>query len=358
MHLLSTLSRLTDASSEASFKGNFIGDGDGDNHSIISRSTGVGATYDLLVRTANPVRPASRMSQCSVSTIRETLPPPCIKPSTTYHNNISNNINAENTLRALQTSWVEQTKLLSNDQAKLLQNKTPEIPRIKLDFMPETPLPKALKDPNSGGTKRSNRSVSFDSESIAKGTKGQMQETTESTDKKQPEMTEAEDSGNKTNTILRRPQKTESIPSTKEVPNGYYGNKGIPPCILPTKLPLMSDSLYYPLNSEVSNDSHLQSDIFTANWNILLSLSVLEILLGIILATLGICRLLLLSRWGIGVELVYGVYVAVAGGLGVLGNCRKDFCLISASFVMNVLSCILALPPFILGNNYIKPKAQ
>jgi len=67
------------------------------------------------------------------------------------------------------------------------------------------------------------------------------------------------------------------------------------------------------------------------------------------LFALGISRLLLLSVWGLGIELVYGVYVVLMGTLGVIGCRRRHYCSLAACFVMSALSCLLAVPPFVTG---------
>jgi len=85
------------------------------------------------------------------------------------------------------------------------------------------------------------------------------------------------------------------------------------------------------------------------NWRQAKALSIIQILFGTSLFALGLARLLLMSIWGLGIELVYGVYVIVTGILGLVGARRMHFCCLIAAFVMSALSCLLAIPPFVTG---------
>lgn len=85
------------------------------------------------------------------------------------------------------------------------------------------------------------------------------------------------------------------------------------------------------------------------NFRKFLKVSALHIPLGLCLFALGLARLLLYSISGLGLELVYGIYVVIAGILGVYGSQRYNYCSVIACCIMSMLSCILCIPPFISG---------
>lgn len=85
------------------------------------------------------------------------------------------------------------------------------------------------------------------------------------------------------------------------------------------------------------------------NRKIFEKISILHILLGLILLSLGIARLVMTSTWGLGIELVYGVYVIFTGTLGFIGSKRRHYCSWVACIVMSALSCILCIFPFVAG---------
>lgn len=78
-------------------------------------------------------------------------------------------------------------------------------------------------------------------------------------------------------------------------------------------------------------------------------ISIIHILLGLVLFSLGVARLVLLSVWGLGIELAYGVYVTLLGIIGVVGCRRRHYCLLVACCIMSALSCLLCIPPFVAG---------
>jgi len=100
-------------------------------------------------------------------------------------------------------------------------------------------------------------------------------------------------------------------------------------------------------NNSASFDS--QDNGAMSNLRIVEKVAILHILLGACLFALGIARLLLLSVWGLGIELVYGVYVVLMGTLGVIGCRRRHYCSLAACYTMSALSCILGIPPFVTG---------
>uniref|UniRef100_A0A914VMI0 Uncharacterized protein n=1 Tax=Plectus sambesii TaxID=2011161 RepID=A0A914VMI0_9BILA len=87
----------------------------------------------------------------------------------------------------------------------------------------------------------------------------------------------------------------------------------------------------------------------TINWSLVLKMAVLLVLLSMAVFGLGLARLLLKAKWGLGVELVYAVFVFVAGLLGILGAIKRHYCSVVACFAMSAASCIIAIPPMIIG---------
>jgi len=97
------------------------------------------------------------------------------------------------------------------------------------------------------------------------------------------------------------------------------------------------------------NADNQSTNAVTSNLPIVEKVAILHILLGACLFALGIARLLMLSIWGLGIELVYGVYVVLTGTLGVIGCRRRHYCSLAACYAMSALSCLLGIPPFVTG---------
>lgn len=141
--------------------------------------------------------------------------------------------------------------------------------------------------------------------------------------------------------------------STGAPPEAYQLQK--PPIDKPNKVILVPDGkvLGEPslCSSQLDDNISLASDYGREFFNlrIFLKVSTLHLPLGLCLFALGIARLLLYSVWGLGIEVVYGIYVVFIGIVGIIGAHRRNFCAIVACFSMSMMSCIFCIPPFISG---------